>query len=168
MNTVTQPAYFLGQDVLGDPDQLAASIFTGNALAEDAFLGLAAGTTQYGPCQGGGAIAIIGTLVGATEAAVAAAQGALTGLALRTGPLIVPTGLAAMGGYDVWASCWFAPGDLVYSAEGIAASPIGGYQLGYRLIFRRGGGLVLSGSMPANDSPAIGPCDTMPTEGRPV
>ena len=166
MIATQQPGYFLGADVLGDPDQLTASIFTGGALQEDSFLGLEPGTTTHGPCSGGGAVAVAGVLVGATESDVAAAQGALTSLAPATGPLIVPTGLS-IGGWDTWASCWFAATDLVYSPEGIVPSPIGGYQLDYRLIFRRAGGLVTSGSMPAASLPANFPSDFTP-EGEPV
>jgi hypothetical protein len=127
---------FSGQALFGDASRFSASQFTGSAADEDAFLGLPIGTTQYGPCEQGTAIAVTGYLVGPDEPTVQAAQATLQGLAMTNGaPLIVPTGIAA-GGWDIWKGCWFAPTDLVFSLAGIQPNPVGGYQLGYSMIFR--------------------------------
>jgi hypothetical protein len=135
---------FGGQAVFGDPKQFTAAIFTGSAAYEDAFLGLAPGTTVYGPCEPsrGGAIAITGVLTGPNTSTVKAAQATLSARAMSgNSPLLVPTGLS-VGGWDVWTSCWFAPTDLAYSAAGIVAAQAGGYQLAYSLIVRRSGSLA--------------------------
>ena len=131
----------LGQAVFGDPAQMTASVFTGTAAQQDAFLGLATGTTRYAPCpNGGGAFALTGVLTGATSADVVAAQAALSAMAgLNAGLAILPTGLS-FAGWDPWASVWFNPGDLVYSTAGIVAGPGGTWQIGYSLILHRVGG----------------------------
>lgn len=129
---------FLANAVFGDPSQFTAAIFAGTAAQEDAFLGLAPGTTRYGPCELGGGIAIRGVLTGTTTSAVEAAQQALAGMADQTGPAILPTGID-LEGWDVWASCWFSPGDLAFSPSGIVPGSAG-YQIAYALILRRAGG----------------------------
>jgi hypothetical protein len=160
--------FFLGQAPFGDPKQFTAAVFTGPAAAEDTFLGVAPGTTRYNPCAAGGAIACTGVLVGPTSAAVATAQAALAALAGECGTLIVPTGMATFGGFDTWSGCRFAPGDLAFSPGGIVAAPSGGgYQLPYRVVFRRAGPPITSGFMSDPPLPPNFPSSFSP-EGLPV
>jgi len=164
-----QPAYFIGLDVLGDPTQFTATTFTGGPAQADAWLGVAPGTTVYPPCAAGGAIACAGVLVGATADDVAAGQAALAALAGAVGPLIVPTGLATFGGgWDAWADCSFVAPGLAWDPGGIVpAGAYGGYQLPYRVIFRRAGGLILSGFMSGPPLPPNWPSSNTPL-GQPV
>jgi hypothetical protein len=135
---------FLGQPVLGAYPPLSAAIFVGSAAKADAWLGNPAGTTQYGPCEApGGALAVSGVLTGATTSAVAAAQAALQAMAKNPGPLLVPTGLG-FAGWDQWTGCWFGPTDIVFGPVAASAS---GYQVSYRVIFRRSGTLASSGCL---------------------
>lgn len=133
----------LGQPVFGDPAQLTATLFTGTAVDQDAFLGVAPGTTRYAPCPArGGAFALTGVLVGGSSADVQAAQQGLLAMAgLNGGNAILPTGLG-FSGWDPWQSVWFGPGDLVFDPGGITADLGGTWQLGYRLILHRIGGTI--------------------------
>ena len=139
-----QQPLFSGQAPFGDRDRFTAAPFTGGPLAEDAFLGLPPGTTQYGPCApGGGAIACRGFLTGNSEGAVAQAQATLAAFAgLDGSDLVVPTGLG-IGGWDVWHSCRFLAGDLAWSEGGIVPSQAlgaGSYEIAYAIVFRRAAG----------------------------
>jgi hypothetical protein len=129
---------FSGVAIFGNPSQFTASVFVGGALDEDAFLGLPAGTTQYGPCRRGPAIAITGVLNGPDQPTVAAAQATLQAAANgQTGSLLAPTGARAPGCWDIWQDAWANPTDLTFSAAGIVpAATGGGYQLAYAIIFR--------------------------------
>jgi hypothetical protein len=135
---------FLGQPVLGAYPPLSAAVFVGSAAQADAWLGNPVGTTLHGPCEApGGAVAVSGVLTGATTAAVAAAQATLQALVDSPGPLLVPTGLG-FAGWDRWTGCWFGPTDIVFGPTAVAAY---GYQISYRVIFRRSGALADSGCL---------------------
>jgi hypothetical protein len=132
-------ATLAGQAIFGDMTRITAAEFIGTAAQADAFLGNPEGTTLYGPCERGPALAISGYLIGPDTGTVAIAAVALQGWAgQEPAPALLPTATAP-GGWDTWPGCWFGPTDLAF-VEGIVAAPGSGYQQQYNLILRASGG----------------------------
>lgn len=129
-----------GIPVFGDPSQFSSAQFGGPPANEDTFLGLTPGTTRYAPAANGAAWAVAGVLVGPTPAAVSAAQAQLQACAgLEPVAFARPTGLQFPGDYEVRQSCYFEPGELVFSPGGIVEITSSSYSIGYKLVLHQVG-----------------------------
>jgi hypothetical protein len=128
------PALFDGQPIFGAPPRLTTAPFAPTPARVDAFLGLVPGTTVD---ASGPMFTVVSTLVGASVEAVEAAQATLQGYAGISARFGRSNGLSSPGNFEWWPSCWFEPGELVFSPAGILPLGRAQYQLSFVLVIRR-------------------------------
>jgi hypothetical protein len=133
----TSPApLFSGQPIFGDKTQFMAVQFLVDVPKQiDMWLGLAAGTTQYGAPSGGRCWGIQGTLIDVSPDMVSADQAMLLAFIGQNATLGLPTGFAWPGDYYQYHNCRYVASEIKLGT--IMHSPGNQWQSSYRLIIRQ-------------------------------